>query len=124
MASLFNIHQPTLVPSQVGRSRWIKQWPTTYERNRIVQQNLHSGRSWDVSDVLPVEYERNKMRIFDRDNSNHPSAMAVKNEVMGSRLFTNYVPVASADRVIYGDNTDAVLLYRSNRKRPRNSWWF
>lgn len=119
MASLVNVHT-TNVPQ--GLTRWINQWPSTYERNRIIQQNLHTGRSWDVPDTIPVEYERNKTRIFDRDNSSHPSPMAIKEEVMGSRLFTQFVPIASPERMIHGDNADAILLYKSNR--PRNNWWY
>lgn len=120
MTSLVNINNTANFPNGWARLL-VEQYPDTYQRNRMEQQTIHSASDWDPGYKIPIDggsYHHNGH--FDRDRTARPTATWL-NEITDGRLHTHYAPVSTKERLMYGDNADSILLYRS-RHNHRPLW--
>lgn len=118
MSTLVNINNSANFPG--GLARLVQQYPDTYERNRMVQQSIHSASDWDPGRRVPIDGGHyNQAQVFDRDRTARTTATWL-NEVVDSRLHQYYVPSASnREQIMYGDTADSIQLYRSaSSRRP------
>ena len=115
MSTLVNINNMSNFTG--GFARLVSQYPTTYERNRMEQQTIHSASDWDPGYKVPINGGHYNQAVrFDRDRTANKTATWL-NEITDSRLHTQYAPVSTKEMVMYGDTADSIALYRSQHNR-------
>lgn len=125
MTTLVNIHHVANFPKQQQGLDVADSYPDTYTRNRMMYQQLHTGRDWDPWSTVPVastHADHQQRHVFDRERTARPTATWL-NETLSGRNHTQYVPVAPQTRVMYGDTADSILLYQPPSSRSTKPLW-